>query len=148
MKMNAFYIFLVVAIVYYLGYYEPHRPLRSEKVDDLRKTLRPILDPDEYERIKVYDMKEEFDRDVAYTKSKKKIWICSKSKNGIPEDKEVLLYVLIHEYAHAINADSYQHDKNFQKTFRELLHKADQKGIKYRKADRICGHCVSGNCKK
>lgn len=133
-------------IIYLFLNHEPHEPILTENVENIRKSLKPIIPPDEYERIKVYDMFEKYNSDVAYTQQKSKIWICTKSKEGVPESKEVLTYVLMHEYAHAITPDSIQHDAKFLKSFRELIHKADLHNIKYKVSNRICGKCVDGTC--
>ena len=140
-------VLVILIVVYYLTMYEPHKPLETQKVQNIKMSLKSIIPPDHFDRIKVYDMEEKYGQDVAYTKQKTKIWMCTKSKEGIPEEKDALTYVLIHEYAHAINFNSYQHDAEFQKTFKELLHKADINGIKYRQKDTICGRCLTGSCK-
>ena len=143
-----FTIAAVCTVYYFSSIYEPHREIKTQKVDDIKKSLRPIIPPNDYDRIKVFDMKEKFNNDVPYTKQKKKIWIGTKSKDGVSETKDVLTYVLIHEFAHAINANSFQHDKEFQKTFKELLDKADLAGIVYKQKDKLCGTCLGDSCKK
>ena len=144
--MTYYSLIIATLVVYYITLYEPHKPLETQKVENIRQSVKSIIPPDYFDRIKVYDMQENFDSDVAYTKQKRKIWICTKSKEGVPESADVLRYVLIHEYAHAITAHSYQHDTAFQKTFRELLHKADVNGINYRQKDEVCGKCLGPSC--
>lgn len=145
MKILLLLLVIFFLIMIYFSFFN-HPQLETDFVNKLKKKVKPIIPPDHYERIKVFDMQEKFTTDVAYTKLKSKIWICTKDKNGKKEDENVLTYVLLHEYAHAINSLSIQHDKEFQKTFEELLKKADAAGIKYRKSDKICGKCLGPSC--
>lgn len=145
MRYSYWFIVLLVVMYYYFVVYEAHEALETQKVEKLKQIIRPIIPPDEFDRIKVFDMKEKYGKDVAYTKNKKRIWICTKDKQGVPEEREALVFVLLHEYAHALNSSAFQHDKEFEKTFKDLLRQADMHGIRYKQKDRICGHCVNPN---
>ena len=119
---------------------------KSSRINKFKEQLRPILTPHDYNRINIYDMKNHHTgTGVGYTLNKKDIYICTMKIDGTPEDDEVIMYVLLHEIAHAICPVSVHHDKLFLQTFATVLSKARQAGIAYREEKRICGSCVSKN---
>lgn len=123
-----------------------HLRHKSSRINKLKEQLRPILTPEDYNRINVFDMKNHHtSTGVGYTINKKDIFICSEKEDGTPEDDEVIMYVLLHEVSHAICPVSIHHDSAFLSTFSTILSKARQAGIVYREEKRICGSCVAKN---
>lgn len=83
---------------------------------DLKRTLRPIL---EENNIRV----EFFTGKKSYTINKYKVFLCMKDKDGKYYDKNMLMYVALHELAHVI-CDEVGHTEKFEKIFEKLLKRA------------------------
>ena len=123
-----------------------HLRQKSDRMNNFKEQLRPILTPHDYNRINIFDMKNHHTASgVGYTINKKDVYICTMKADGTPEEDAVIMYVLLHEIAHAICPVSVQHDKTFLQTFATVLRKAQQAGISYREEKRICGTCVAKN---
>ena len=124
---------------------------KTDRINKMKDQLRPILTPHDFNRINVFDMRNHHTTNgVGYTINKQDIYVCTIKIDGTPEDDEVIMYVLLHEVAHAICPDSVHHDSLFLQTFDTVLSKARSAGIQYREEKRICGSCVAakngGSC--
>jgi len=64
----------------------------------------------------------------SYTINKQNVYMCLKDKDGKYYDKNMLLYVALHEMAHA-KCDEIGHTMTFHKIFQALLKKASDQGI-------------------
>jgi len=64
----------------------------------------------------------------SYTINKQNVYLCLKDKDGKYYDKNMLVYVALHEVAHA-KCDEIGHTMTFHKIFQELLKKATEKGV-------------------
>ena len=106
----------------------------TSTIESLKQIVKPLLTPQEFANLKLYDMKANFKgKGVAFTLRKSSIYICTMKKDAprnTPEDLDVLTYVLIHELTHQLCKNCVQHDKNFHVEFRKMLNKADTLGIK------------------
>jgi hypothetical protein len=118
---------------------------KSKRMNELKERLRPILTPQDFDRINVFDLQNHHSGSVGYTINKKDIYVCSRKEDGTPEEDDVINYVLLHEVSHAICGESIHHDELFLRTFATVLRKADAAGIPYREVKRICGTCVVKN---
>lgn len=116
----------------------------TSRIQQLKERIKPLLTPEEFNDLKLYDMRDKFEgKGVAFTLKKSSIYICTLKKDTKePEDLEVLTYVLIHELTHQLCKRCVQHDRNFHIEFKKMLAKADQLGIKYKIKPRICGKCL------
>lgn len=123
--------------------FEP--PKSSPIVERLKIIIKPLLSEYDYNRLKIYDLKDNFSgKNVGWTSDKTAIHICTKNKEtGEPEDIEVLTYVLIHELAHFTCAECIQHSESWKLQFMKMLKKADFHKIRYKKKNQICGVCVN-----
>jgi hypothetical protein len=65
----------------------------------------------------------------SYTINKDKIYLCLTDDNDDYYPENMLLYVLIHEYAHFLNKEDIGHTPKFHAIFEELLDKATELGI-------------------
>ena len=66
----------------------------------------------------------------SYTLNKKKVFLCLKNKKtGKTYDKNMLIYVLLHELAHVLNEKDVGHTPAFHAEFDKLLKIAEEKGI-------------------
>jgi hypothetical protein len=78
----------------------------------------------------------------SYTINKQKVFICLKDKYGRYYNRNMLCYVILHEYAHML-CDEVGHTTKFMKIFDELLERATQKGL-YNPSippiENYCGH--------
>ncbi len=116
----------------------------TSTIQQLKEIIKPLLTPEEFTALKLYDMRDNFEgKGVAFTLKKTSIYICTlKIDTKEPEDIEVLTYVLIHELCHHLCKKCVQHDANFHIEFKKLLAKADNLGIKYKIKAKICGKCL------
>lgn len=87
---------------------------------DIRKTLEPVF-PDINTVILLKGRK-------SYTINKKKIHICLKDREGKYYDKNMLVYVTLHELAH-VRCDEIGHTEKFYKIFQEILELATKHKI-------------------
>ena len=117
---------------------------KTDRINKMREQLRPILTEHDFNRINIFDMRNHHTSNgVGYTINKQDVYVCTMKADGTPEDDEVIMYVLLHEVAHAICPDSVHHDQLFLQTFNTVLSKARSAGIQYREEKRICGSCVA-----
>ena len=66
----------------------------------------------------------------SFTEDKKRIYVCTKDKKGNFFSKNDLIYVLLHEYAHATTkAKEKPHGPEWKKNFDRYLELATKKGI-------------------
>ena len=90
---------------------------------DIRNTLKPVF-PDIDTVILLKGKK-------SYTINKKKIHLCLFDEHGNYYDKNMLIYVTLHELAHVRcdEIDDKEHGEKFHSIFNDLLQKAIQHGI-------------------
>ena len=104
-------------------------------IKELKDTLSVIFP--HIKDIKIYESEGK-----SYTINKEKVYLCLKDENNEYYNKNMLLYVLLHEYAHVLNK-SVGHNEEFQEIFDNVLDKAIQAGI-YNPAiptiDDYCNH--------
>jgi len=80
--------------------------------------------------------------DKSYTINKQKVYICMKDRHGRYYSRNMLCYVILHEYAHMICKDLH-HGGEFPATFQRLLDQAAAKGLydpSIPPLDDYCGH--------
>ncbi len=66
--------------------------------------------------------------DKSYTINKQHVYLCLKDSNGRYYDRNMLIYVLCHEYAHTL-CDEVGHTPKFYTIFQDMLNKATIVGI-------------------
>lgn len=82
--------------------------------------------------------------DSSYTIDKKNIFLCTQSPDtGTPYDDNMLVYVLLHELAHTINAEI-GHGRSFFDTFQSLLDRAKLRGLYDPYLPRPSNYCEAG----
>lgn len=69
-----------------------------------------------------------YEGDKSYTINKKKVYICLKDKHGRYYNRNMLVYVICHEYAHLL-CDEIGHTNNFFKIFDDILDQASNLGL-------------------
>ena len=119
-----FSIYILVALVYFVKFLMrkiEHFTSGDNVLDQLREELS-VLHP----RFKSVEM---YRGDKSYTIDKEKVYICLKDENGNYYDRNMLIYVICHEYAHILNKTPGEHTPQFKKIFDELLDKAAKLGI-------------------
>ncbi len=82
----------------------------------------------------------------SFTEDKKHVYLCLKDKNGNYYDYNMLMYVSLHELAHAfsIGVDTEHTSKEFKDKFKELLKKAEELQIYDSKKSLIYDYCNYG----
>lgn len=66
--------------------------------------------------------------DKSYTINKKKVYICLKDQHDRYYNRNMLVYVILHEYAHIL-CDEIGHTPKFFDIFDKVLAKATEKGL-------------------
>ena len=84
--------------------------------------LEPLNKKDIFEEISIHK------GEKSYTINKTKIYLCLTDKEGNYYNKNMLVYVLLHELSHCI-CDEIGHTEKFHNIFKELLQHAIQSGV-------------------
>lgn len=66
--------------------------------------------------------------DKSYTINKKRVYICLKDEKGRYYSRNMLCYVILHEYAHML-CDEIGHTEKFGQVFQKLLKQAAERGL-------------------
>ncbi len=101
------------------------------QIKEHHKQDDPVLQSVKRELSQVHPIVNElsfYEGDKSYTINKEKVFMCLKDENGEYYDKNMLIYVALHEVAHALN-DEIGHTPKFHKIFDELLERATELGI-------------------
>jgi beta-lactamase regulating signal transducer with metallopeptidase domain len=114
-------LILVLYIIYQCLYDQIESFYQSDPVLDQIKKQLSILHP-KFKNVDIYE------GDKSYTINKKKIYICLKDKDGKYYNKNMLVYVILHEYAHYLNS-TIGHNNDFFQIFNDLLDKAAKLGL-------------------
>ena len=79
----------------------------------------------------------------SFTEDKKHVYLCLKDKKGIYYDYNMLMYVSLHELAHAFSesVDTEHTSKEFKDNFKALLKKGEEAGIYDPKKPLIYDYC-------
>ena len=115
-------LILIIVVIWVIftqirEYYLQDDPMLHE----LRHVLAPV-----HEGIKTIGL---YRGKRSYTINKKKIFLCLKDENGNYYDKNMLIFVFLHEFSHTLNTESIGHTPEFNKIFQELLSRASKLGI-------------------
>lgn len=113
--------FLLAYIAYNLLFNMVEHYLYNDPVLEELKFKLSAIDP------KIKDM-EIYEGNKSYTVNKKKIYICTKDENGNYYDKNMLTYVICHEYAHTLCTEI-GHTELFNEIFQVILKKAEIAGV-------------------
>lgn len=132
---DMFYLCLAGILFYYiisqfnlLESFKPRDPILTE----LKKQLA-VLDP-KFKHVELYE------GEKSYTINKKKVYICLKDKNGRYYNRNMLVYVILHEYAHMLN-DEIGHTGKFYEIFEDLLNRAEEAGLYNSEISPIVNYC-------
>jgi hypothetical protein len=100
-------------------------------VEKFYKTDDPVLLEIKAQVVKLnpkFNDIELYEGDKSYTINKKKVYICLKDKNNRYYQRNMLMYVVLHELAHVI-CKSVGHTEEFNQLFQDLLAQASEAGI-------------------
>lgn len=125
------FMFLVFITLYLNKIYSYHDPLIDRLKDDLLK-----VDP-RVEELSFHASNESF------TEDKKFVYLCLKDKDGKYYDYNMIMYVSLHELAHAFSdsVDTDHSGKEFKDNFRNLLNKAQTLGLYDPKLPLVYDYC-------
>jgi len=126
-KSNIVMIIIIFCILLYLffSFLAHYCKEKYQQTDPMIKQLKDTLSvifPD-IKDIKIYESEGK-----SYTINKEKVYLCIRDENNQYYNKNMLLYVLLHEYAHVLNT-SIGHNEEFQEIFDNVLNKAIEAGI-------------------
>lgn len=139
--MNILFIFncIVYSFLGFLLYKICFSSYEAYTNDPILKELQrqlAILDPE----FKSIDINE---GNKSYTINKKKVYICLKDEEGRYYDRNMLVYVILHELAHVKNKNDIGHTSKFYSIFNDLLIKAEKAGLydpRIPPVKNYCGH--------
>ncbi len=117
-------VFLLFLAVYWwacdYGVTEYFQSSSDPILDELRDQLA-VLHP-KFQKVRISEA------DKSYTINKKHVYICVKDGHGRYYNRNMLCYVILHEYAHML-CDEIGHTRKFYRIFDELLEQATEKGL-------------------
>ncbi len=113
-------ILVVMVIITFVKQVKENMVQDDPVLIDLKNTLRQV-DP-------IVDSLNFYVGNKSYTINKQNVYMCLKDKDGKYYDKNMLLYVALHEVAHA-KCDEIGHTMTFHNIFQSLLKKASEQGI-------------------
>jgi hypothetical protein len=124
-------MFLIFITLYLNKIYSYHDPLIDRIKDDLLK-----VDP-RVEELSFHASNESF------TEDKRFVYLCLKDKDGKYYDYNMIMYVSLHELAHAFSdsVDTDHSGKEFKDNFRNLLNKAQTIGLYDPKIPLVYDYC-------
>ncbi len=117
-------IFLYISLFYIFNFISKkieHFTSGDPILDQLRSELA-VLHPT-FENVEMYR------GNKSYTINKEKVYICLKDEHGQYYDRNMLVYVICHEYAHILNKKPGEHTPHFFSIFDDLLKKAAAAGL-------------------
>jgi hypothetical protein len=108
--------------------------------DPMLYKLKHIMEPlhHEVKTLKLYK------GDKSYTINKQKIYLCLRDEHGDYYPTNMLIYVLIHEFAHYLNKEDIGHTEKFHQIFDQLLDKAHELGIYNPSIPPLENYCMHG----
>jgi len=115
-------------------------------VNKIESYSDPLIDRIKNDLIKVDDRVHQLHfqaSNESFTEDKKNVYLCLKDKNGEYYDYNMLMYVSLHELAHAFSTsvDENHTTDEFKNNFRKLLKKAEDIGIYDPKKPLIYDYC-------
>jgi len=131
-------LLLAITVIIFISYYYRKRNFSDPIIDKLKNDVEQ-LDP----RIKNLNF---HGSNVSETINKKNVYLCVKDSNGNYYDYNMLIYVTLHECAHAISKaideDHSNTSQEFMDNFKMLLDRAEKLGIynpNIPKVEKYCG---------
>lgn len=125
------FMFLIFITLYLNKIYSYHDPLIDKIKEDLLK-----VDP----RVKELSFHAS---NESFTEDKRFVYLCLKDKNDKYYDYNMIMYVSLHELAHAFSdsVDTDHTGKEFKDNFRNLLNKAQTLGLYDPKVPLVYDYC-------
>jgi len=120
LKTTAIIVVLFLLYCILFSPFEPFFSVRDPYLDKLGKQLS-VIHP-KLANIRLYVGTK------SYTINKKHVYICLKDKNGDYYDRNMLVYVICHEYSHIL-CDEIGHTPKFFAIFEKVLQRASNLGL-------------------
>ena len=139
MNINHILIMCIFAFLFYsmmtCGIFQEHYVDNDPALKDVVNTIRPLFKKKNYtgllSPINNRDIIAELNfnkSDQSYTLNKSDVHVCLKDKNGKYYNKNMLIYVVLHELSHVI-CDEIGHTPKFDAIFAEILDEATKMKI-------------------
>jgi len=150
---------LLAVVLFSLASYLVYKQVREHHLQDdpvlleLKETLRPFFKSDRYwsEPLQKLNNIEDFMEEIklfrgnkSYTINKEKVFICLKDPDQKYYNKNMLMFVLLHELAHVL-CDEIGHTDKFHEIFDALILEASKDGIYNPSIPIIDDYCVNGD---
>lgn len=107
--------FFVIICALFIILWCRHPRLTDPMIEEIRASLIPVHP--QIRTIPIYAARR------SYTLNKREVFMCLKDENGDYYDRNMIVFVFLHELAHVLN-DEIGHGLRFQAIFRELLTRA------------------------
>jgi len=141
-----FFIFYIMCTEIY-EYYLTQDPMILNLINELKPFFKNTTFKNKLSvlnNINIFDKIKIVKGNKSYTINKQKIYLCLKQKNGEYYNKNMLMYVLLHEISHTI-CNSVGHTEEFHEIFNELLQEAINYGVYNNKIPLIIDYCENGS---
>lgn len=115
-------VFMVFTFVYYSDVIESFVGIGTDEpvLRDLQRQLSTI-----HPRIATLEL---YEGKRSYTVNKQRVYICLKDKDGNYYGRNMLIYVILHEFAHVL-CEEIGHTERFMTIFNALLRIAENRGL-------------------
>lgn len=106
----------------------------EDKINELKRILRPVFDGKFYGRLRKLNYINIFDHiniekgEKSYTINKRNVYLCLRDENNRFYENQQLIYVLLHEISHVV-CDDVGHTDNFFAIFDDLLAICIREGV-------------------
>ncbi len=121
--MNYILLFLLFVVIWVVSSYccsLEWFSTRDPVLNELRQQLAEL-----HPRFKHVEL---YEGDKSYTINKQRVYICMKDQSGRYYSRNMLCYVILHEYAHML-CDELGHTDKFAQVFDSLLKQAAARGL-------------------
>jgi hypothetical protein len=115
-------IIIIACVLLYLSisiiskYIKENHQQNDPMIKELKDILSPVFPG--INDVKIYESEGK-----SYTINKEKVFLCLRDENNEYYNKNMLIYVLLHEYAHVVNK-SVGHNEEFHEIFDNILEQA------------------------
>ena len=125
--------------IYFIYQYNTPPRIKHTDVERIKNLIRGVA-PEKVDSLEFYVDNE------SYTLNKKEVHLCIYNPEGELYPDNMLVYVALHELAHALyQGDSSHHPDDYYQLFNSLLDRGEQLGIYTRKIPVDRSYCMQAN---
>lgn len=134
MKPSTSVLVFIVFVLFLLLLWHSHHHPRVQRMVEMFSTNDPLLDElkDQLKNLRPeFNNVELYEGNKSYTLNKKKVFVCMKDNKGRYYNRNMLVYVILHEYSHLLcdEIDDVSHGAKFHSIFQQVLKEASAHGL-------------------